>query len=603
MDKSPPDKGDLGVVLCYNNKMQINEKQLKKVILESGIISRSELDASIEKAEAKNQKLGNVLLSDGKISETDLKKMEAYVLEIPFVNLINEKIDFSILSLIPEPIARNHNIIAYGKNEIGLEVAMLDVDDLPMIDFIKKKAGERILPRLTDSESIKSALIQYRKSLQADFDNIIQKESASFKTDFKSEEGEKTEEELKALAEDLPVIKIVDSLIFHAILQNASDIHIEPGEKELTIRYRIDGILHDAMILDKNTAPGITTRIKVLSNLKLDEKRLPQDGRFKIEQNGEKFSFRVSTLPTFFGEKTVIRILKENAKGYSLEGLGFHGEALERIHDSLKQRIGMILATGPTGSGKTTTLYTMLEILNRPEVNISTVEDPIEYQMPRVNQTQVKPEIGLTFANGLRSLLRQDPDIMMVGEIRDSETAGLAINAALTGHLVLSTIHTNSASGAIPRMIDMGVLPFLIISTVKTIIAQRLVRKLVSSKEKYFLSKDEMKNLAKLVDLDRMLQLLKDEKIIGPKDTWEKVPFYKPVKNNDSPDGYSNRIGIHEVLKVTTSIKEMIIRGSSQDQIEEQAKKEGMMTILEDGIFQAVLGNTSLEEVFRVVSE
>ena len=583
--------------------MVIDEEQFKKAILDSGLITRSELEAEAKKAETKNQKLGNILLSDGKISETDLKRMEAFVLEIPFVSLVKEKIDFSILSLIPEPIARNHNIIAYKKSKTGLEVAMLDVDDLPMIDFIKKKAGERILPRLTDSDSIKSALVQYRKSLQADFDNIIQKESLSIKTDSKNEEREKTEEELKALAEDLPVIKIVDSLIFHAILQNASDIHIEPGENDLTVRYRIDGILHDAMVLDKNAAPGITARIKVLANLKLDEKRLPQDGRFKIEQNGEKVSFRVSTLPTFYGEKTVIRILKENAKGYSLEGLGFHGEALERIHDSLKQRIGMILATGPTGSGKTTTLYTMLEILNRPEVNISTVEDPIEYQMPRVNQTQVKPEIGLTFANGLRSLLRQDPDIMMVGEIRDGETAGLAINAALTGHLVLSTIHTNSASGAIPRMIDMGVLPFLIISTVKTIIAQRLVRRLVSSKEKYFLSADELKNLAKLVDLDRMLQMLKDEKIIGPKDTWEKVPFYKPVKNNESPDGYSNRLGIHEVLKVTASIRELIIRGSSQDEIEIQAKKEGMMTILEDGIFQAVLGNTSLEEVFRVVSE
>ena len=591
--------------------MVIDEEQFKKAILDSGLITRSELDTLAKKAETKKQKLSNILLSDGKISETDLKRMEAYVLEIPFVSLMKEKINFAILSLIPEPIARNHNIIAYKKSEAGLEVAMLDVDDLPMIDFIKKRAGERILPRLTDSDSIKSALVQYRKSLQADFDNIIQKESLSLKTDSEKsasftegeEEKEKTEAELKALAEDLPVIKIVDSLIFHAILQNASDIHIEPGEKDLTVRYRIDGILHDAMILDKNAAPGITTRIKVLANLKLDEKRLPQDGRFKIEQNGEKFSFRVSTLPTFYGEKTVIRILKENAKGYSLEGLGFHGEALERIHDSLKQRIGMILATGPTGSGKTTTLYTMLEILNRPEVNISTVEDPIEYQMPRVNQTQVKPEIGLTFANGLRSLLRQDPDIMMIGEIRDGETAGLAINAALTGHLVLSTIHTNSAAGAIPRMIDMGVLPFLIVSTVKTIIAQRLVRKLMSSKEKYFLSANELKNLAKLVDLDRMLQMLKDEKIIGPKDTWEKVPFYKPVKNNESPDGYSNRLGIHEVLKVTASIKELIIRGSSQDEMEAQAKKEGMMTILEDGIFQAVLGNTSLEEVFRVVSE
>jgi type IV pilus assembly protein PilB len=586
--------------------MVIDEEQLKKFILESDLVSRTDLDEAGKEAEKKKQKLGNVLLSSGKISETDLRKMEAFVLGIPFVSLANQKIDFSVLSLIPEPIARNYNIIAYKKSENNLEVAMLDVEDMPVIDFIKKRSGFKVLPRLTDTASIRSALVQYRKSLQVEFDNIIQKESASLKALGKDENEksvEKTESELKEIAEDLPVIKIVDSLIFHAILQNASDIHIEPGEKDLTVRYRIDGILHDAMVLEKKAAAGITARVKVLSNLKLDEKRLPQDGRFKIDQNGEKVSFRVSTLPTFFGEKTVIRILKENAHGFSLEMLGFHGEGLERIHDSLKQKTGMILATGPTGSGKTTTLYTMLDILNKPEVNISTVEDPIEYQMPHVNQTQVKPEIGLTFANGLRSLLRQDPDIIMVGEIRDGETAGLAINASLTGHLVLSTIHTNSASGAIPRLIDMGVEPFLIVSTVKTIIAQRLVRRLTAAKEKYFLSLAEVKSLAKIIDLDRMLNMLKLENVVGAATNWEKIPFYKAIKSSESEDGYASRVGIHEVLKVTSAIRELILKGSSQEDIEIEAKKEGMMTMLEDGVFQAILGETSLEEVFRVVSE
>ncbi|OGI95134.1 hypothetical protein A3A03_01785 [Candidatus Nomurabacteria bacterium RIFCSPLOWO2_01_FULL_40_18] len=590
--------------------MIINEEQFKKFILESGLLSKTDFEAAVKMAETKKQKLGNILLSEGKISETDLKRAEAFVLGIPFVSLVNQKIDFSVLSLIPEPIARNDNIVAYKKTDKELEVAMLDVDDLPVIDFIKKRSGLKILPRLTDTVSIKSVLVQYRKSLQVEFQNIIQKESKTLgdvesgdgeKSGDKS--GEKSESELKDLAEDLPVVKIVDSLIFHAILQNASDIHIEPGEKELTVRYRIDGILHDAMILDKTAGAGIVARIKVLSNLKLDEKRLPQDGRFKKEQDGEKISFRVSTLPTFFGEKTVMRILKENTHGFTLETLGFHGEGLERIHSSLKQKTGMVLATGPTGSGKTTTLYTMLDILNKPEVNISTVEDPIEYQMPRVNQTQVKPEIGLTFANGLRSLLRQDPDIVMVGEIRDGETAGLAINASLTGHLVLSTIHTNSAAGAIPRLIDMGVEPFLIIATVKTIIAQRLVRRLTPNKEKYFLSDVELKNLSKIVDLDRVLGFLKTEKIIGAKDSWEKIPFYKAVKTSELEDGYSNRVGMHEVLKVTSTIKEMILAGKSQDDIEIQAKKEGMMTMLEDGVYQAILGVTTLEEIFRVVSE
>jgi len=581
--------------------MQIDEGQLKKFIAESKLVSRADLDAIANKAQMKNQKFSDLLLSEGKISEIDLKKMEAFVLGIPFIGLTDKKIDFSVLSLIPESIARNHNIVAYQKIDQALEVAMLDVDDLPIIDFIKKHSGLKILPRLTDTASIRVVLVQYRKSLQSEFDALIKKESYSIKP--MSPGGEdKSEKELKEMAEDLPVVKIVDSLLFHAILQNASDIHIEPGEQALNVRYRIDGILHDAMALGKDAASGITARVKVLSNLKLDEKRLPQDGRFKIEQNGEKFSFRVSTLPTFFGEKTVIRILKENVKGFSLESLGFHGEALERIQASLRLRTGMVLATGPTGSGKTTTLYTMLEILNKPEVNISTVEDPVEYQMQRINQTQVKPEIGLTFANGLRSLLRQDPDIIMVGEIRDGETAGLAVNASLTGHLVLSTIHTNSAAGAIPRLIDIGVEPFLITSTVKTIIAQRLLRRLVS-KEKYFLSPAEMKNLSKLVDLDRMLGLLKAENIVGPNDTWDKIPFYRAVKSDESEDGYSSRVGMHEVLTVSSTIRDMIVRGASQNEIEEQAKKEGMMTMLEDGIFQAVLGITTLEEVFRVVSE
>jgi type IV pilus assembly protein PilB len=558
----------------------------------------------IKKAKVKKQKLQDLLLSEGKITENNLKKMEAFVLGIPYVDLKDKKIDPAILSLIPEPIARNHNIIAFERKDNDLEVAMLDVSDIPVIDFIKKRLNLKILPRLTDTASIKATLVKYRKSLQSEFDNIIQKETASLKTILgDTEMSESSEEDLKKMAEDLPVIKIVDSLIFHAILQNASDIHIEPGELELTVRYRIDGILHDAMTLDKSAGPGITARIKVLSNLKLDEKRLPQDGRFKIEQSGEKISFRVSTLPTFFGEKTVLRILKENQHGVPLETIGFHGESLERMHEALKQRIGIVLATGPTGSGKTTTLYSLLDILNKPEVNISTIEDPIEYQMPRVNQTQVKSEIGLTFASGLRTLLRQDPDIIMVGEIRDTETAGLAVNAALTGHLVLSTVHTNSAAGAIPRLMDMGIEPFLLISTIKNIISQRLVRKLTDKKEKYFLSNDEIKNLAKIVDLDRVLTLLKQDKIIGEDASWEKIPFYKAKKSDEAEDGYSGRIGINEVLKVSSAIKELILRGSSQDLIQEQARKEGMSTILEDGIYKAVQGITSLEEVFRVISE
>ncbi|MEK7120753.1 MAG: ATPase, T2SS/T4P/T4SS family, partial [Patescibacteria group bacterium] len=347
--------------------MQIDEQQLKRFILDSGLVTRGDLDALAKKAVAEKQKLGDVLLSSGKMSETDLKRMEAFVLGIPFIDLSNQKVDLAVLSLVPEPIARNYNIVAYKQSEKGLEVAMLDVDDLPVIDFIKKRSGFKILPRLTDATSMKAVLIQYRKSLQVEFGNIIQKESTAV-LDSSDGDKEKSETELRKMAEDLPVIKIVDSLIFHAILQNASDIHIEPGEKDLTIRYRIDGILHDAMVLSKNAAAGITARIKVMANLRLDEKRLPQDGRFKKEENGEKISFRVSILPTFLGEKTVVRLLKENAHGFTLETLGFHGEALERIHNSLKQKTGMVLATGPTGSGKTTTLYAFIQHINTPDI-------------------------------------------------------------------------------------------------------------------------------------------------------------------------------------------------------------------------------------------
>ncbi len=584
--------------------MRVQEDQLKKFILDSGLISKSDISDAEKKAEEKKQDIGSILVSEGKLSPSNLKRMQAYVLGIPFMSLNGAKIEPQVLSLIPEPIARTHNIIAYKKSKEGLEVAMLDVDDLSVIDFIKKKVNVKIMPRLTDDESIKSALLQYKKTLQAEFNDIIHKESANLKTIADTADGEQvSEKELKEMAEDLPIVKIVDAIVSHAILQNASDIHIEPGEEALVVRYRIDGILHDAMTLSKDTAAGIVARIKVLSNLKLDEKRLPQDGRFKIDDNGQKVSFRVSTLPTFFGEKTVIRILKDTSRGFTLEGLGFHGEGLEQIHDGMKQRTGMILATGPTGSGKTTTLYTMLDILNSPDVNISTIEDPVEYQVARINQTQVRPEIGLTFANGLRTLLRQDPDIIMVGEIRDGETAGLAVNASLTGHLVLSTVHTNSAAGAIPRLIDMGVEPFLIISTVKTIIAQRLIRKLCTEKEQYFLSSAELASIKKIADMDRVLAFLKVENIVAQDTTWEKIPFYKPKKSEDCESGYGGRIGIHEVLKVGIAIRELIVKGSTQDEIEAQAKKDGMMTMIEDGIFQAVRGITSMEEVFRVVSE
>lgn len=588
--------------------MKIEESQLKAFLLDSGLILSENLIKAEEEAARGGISLRDMLLNKEYIKEDELRRLEAYILGIPFVDLTREDINPKILQIIPEPIARKYNIVAFKKTGKDLEVGMLDPDDLPTIEFIKKKERLRILPRLTTPESIHHVLKQYQKSLEAEFGELIKKETEGFKITKDGDESGKVEveleaEELKKLAEDLPVVRIVDTLIRHAILQNASDIHIEPTEKDVVVRYRIDGILHDTMTLPRQIAKGIVARIKVMGNLKLDEHRLPQDGRFKIETADYRIAFRVSILPVFDGEKIVMRLLPENAKGFSLEELGFWGVNLERIQRAIKKPTGIILATGPTGSGKTTTLYTVLEMLNTAAVNISTIEDPIEYRIPRINQTQVRPDIGLSFANGLRTLLRQDPNIIMVGEIRDNETAGLAINAALTGHLVLSTLHTNSAAGALPRLLDMKVEPFLIASTVTAIISQRLIRKLHGEVETYTLTDAEIASLKKDVNLDRVFETLKREKVIDPKMTPEKMEWGKPKKTPETPDGYKGRIGIHEVLEMSEYIKELVVKSATSDAIEAHAKEEGMLSMLEEGFIRAAQKVTSIEEVLRVTSE
>ena len=581
--------------------MKVEPQQLKAFLLDAGLVTQIQFDEAQKKAEKTKQKVGDVLVSQGLITQEELIKLEAYILGIPFVNLEKELVSPEVLKIIPEPIARSHNIVTFRKKGQDLEVAMLDPEDLRMIEFIKKTTNLRILPRLTDPESIKNVLRQYQKTLEVEFGEIIKKEIGVIKPI--KEELVEEKIELQKIAEELPIIRIVETLLKHAILQRASDIHIEPTEKEVLVRYRIDGILRDAMTLPKIAASGIVARVKVLSNLKLDEHRLPQDGRFKIETEDYRYSIRVSVLPVFNGEKIVMRLLSETAKAFTLEQLGLRNEALERVQDNLRKPVGMILVTGPTGCGKTTTLYSMMEILNDPGVNISTIEDPVEYRMPRINQTQVNPKIDLTFASGLRSLVRQDPDIIMVGEIRDNETASLAINAALTGHLVLSTLHTNSAAGAIPRLIDMKVEPFLLSSTLNCILAQRLVRKLCSEKEKYFLKESELENIAKYCNLDKILKILKEEKIVQKKASWKNIPFYRPKKSEECSEGYKGRIGIFEVLPVTETIKEMIVKQATSDEIQEQAQKEGMRTMLEDGFVKTAQGITSIEEVLRVIIE
>ncbi|MDO8553113.1 MAG: GspE/PulE family protein [bacterium] len=579
--------------------MYISDTHLKTFLADAGLVSQKDFDVAEREAKGKGKQVGEVLVSKSAIGEDELRRTYAYILGIPFVSLTGTKIKFETLSLIPEPVARRNNIIAYNRRGDELEVAMLDTDDLAAIDFIKKTTHLKILSRLTDVASVKFALKEYQQSLKDNLGDVIERETVAL---LKSA-PENKEEDLRQVAEGVPAVRIVDTLIRHANAQGASDIHIEPLEESLLIRYRIDGILHDAMELPKHAANAITARVKVLANMKLDEHRLPQDGRFGAESGGDKISFRVSVLPTYFGEKIVMRLLRDNISGFTLEYIGFHGLALERMHEAMRSTTGMILATGPTGAGKSTTLYTLLDLVNTPNVNISTIEDPIEYQMARVNQTQVRPEIGFTFANGLRSLVRQDPDIIMVGEIRDKETASLAINAALTGHLVLSTLHTNSAAGAIPRLLDMGVEPFLLVSTLRVIVGQRLVRKLSPDREKYELSRNEQMQLEKEVDAGAVLRSLKEEKAVPKEATWKNVPFYRPKETAESPSGYSGRIGIHEVLPVTLTIKELIMASGTGDALEKQARSEGMLSMSEDGIFKAAQGITTIEEVLRVITE
>jgi type IV pilus assembly protein PilB len=582
--------------------MQITNKQLKDFVIDSGLLEAEVIEENFQQATKQAKKFGDLLMEKKLVSEIDLKKLYSYILGIPFVNLEKEVIANEVLHIIPEPIAKKYGIVAFEKEGNNLKVAMKNPEDLQTIDFIRKKTGLKIIPCLTSEDNIKIILKQYEKSLKAEFGDLISDDSEKISSD-------DPDDDLEKIAQDLPIVRIVDTLIKHAILQSASDIHIEPGEKEVHVRYRIDGILHDAMTLPKQVVGGLVARIKVLSSLKLDEHRLPQDGRFKIEKEGYKISFRVSILPVFEGEKIVMRLLDETSKGLTLEKMGLYGDALEKVHQHIKRPNGMILVTGPTGSGKTSTLYTVMDILNTAEVNISTVEDPVEYRMPRVNQTQINPKIGMTFAAALRSLLRQDPDIIMVGEIRDGETMQIAIEAAMTGHLVLSTLHTNSAAGALPRLLDMGAEAFLVASTVNIVIAQRLVRKLCNDcKAEYSFDQATIKDLGASFNMAEILEVMKStpqlKGIVDEKSTWKNIKFYKAKGCEQcNNEGYRGRQGIFEVLVIDEEIGKLITANASTDEIERKAKEEGMHKMYEDGFIKAAMGVTSVEEIIRVTKE
>ncbi len=553
---------------------------IKDLLIKNNYITSEEYEKLEDKAKQISSSIEELVIGRSIITEDQLGELVTKEYSIPHISLIHKTIDADIVKILPEKIAIEKKIIAFDRTESTLKIGMTNPRDINTIEFVKKGTGYMVDPYFITELSFFEGLKMYKTSIKEELKNIIEK-------------NEKATKGLKGNdADALPIINITDTILEYAKTMGASDIHIEPLEERAIIRYRIDGILHDQAMYSLDIHKAVVARIKILSNLKIDEHRLPQDGRFKTTLNDQDISFRVSTMPVYFGEVIVARLLEDNAKAYNLEALGFRNRDLEVIKDSIKRTVGMILVTGPTGSGKSTTLYTILSQINTPEVNINTVEDPIEYTMPRVNQTQVSTGIGLTFATGLRSFLRQDPDIIMVGEIRDNETADIAINAAMTGHLVLSTLHTNDSSGAIPRLIDMQVESFLVASTLNVVIAQRLVRKLCNTcKKEYKMDPKALKILDEQYNKKGVNKKIENNK------------YYKAVGCEYCNNGYKGRIGIYEILEIDDKIKELITKKESGEIIQKIAQENGMSLMIEDGLAKATEGITSIEEVLRVVKE
>jgi type IV pilus assembly protein PilB len=550
------------------------------------------------KKEAKKEKklLEEYLIEKGIIDEMELYSAAATQMDVPMVQIKGREIKKDILNTVPPPLAQTHNIIAFEKTKKDISLAMLDPDDIQTIEFLQRKTGLTPKVFLTTPSDIKDALRRYHADLDQQMNTV------AFSDEKTAETGD-----LKKVAEELPIINIVNSMLEHAVYEDASDIHIEPTEKEVIVRYRVDGILKSVMTLPKTVQSGITARIKILATLKIDEHMLPQDGRFKIQVQEEKFSFRVSIIPVYDGEKIVLRLLKEGQKPLSLDQLGLLAKPRALIEAAIKRPHGMILVTGPTGSGKTTTLYSVLGILNQPDVNISTIEDPIEYHVKGINQSQVNTRVGFTFAGGLRAFLRQDPDIIMVGEIRDKETAEIAIHAAMTGHLVLSTLHTNDAPTTLPRLLDMGIPPFLVAFTINIIMGQRLVRKICEHcKKEYTLEKDQIRELEKIADIRKLIPLLKEnnaELKTQEKNLKSMVFYHGEGCRRCGKSGYKGRVGIYEVLDVDQKLTQMINANANAKDIKEYTKMAGMITMLEDGLIKAKLGITTIEEVLRVTRD
>ncbi len=578
--------------------------QLNEALLKQKVLTKEKLEAlEKDKLSIKDAVAWEDFLVDKKVlPEVQLLTIKSEMLGVPVVDLRNLEIKQDVLNLVPEPIAHRHKVISFQKDSENLSLAMVDPEDLQTREFIKKKTGLNIKTFLIGKSSLDFGVSKYHSSLEKEIGHLFTPSVQPLTGGAK----ENPDDALKRMAEEIPVIRVVDTLLEYAIFEKASDIHIEPQESSVAVRYRIDGVLHDVMTLPKVIQAAIVARIKVLSNLKIDEHRLPQDGRFKVEKEGVKFSLRISTIPIFDGEKVVIRLLQESSNVASLDDLGFRAPNAEMIMRSIKKPHGMLLVTGPTGSGKSTTLYTVLSILNTKSVNISTIEDPVEYRVVGANQMQVNPKIGLTFALGLRALLRQDPNVIMIGEIRDKETAEEAVHAAMTGHVVFSTLHTNNAAGALPRLLDIGVEPYLIASTVNAVLAQRLVRSICPEcKTEYKLDTVMLETLAKEFHLEKLITVLVKEKIVPAKTKdIKEIKFFKG-KGCDKCNhtGYKGRLGIHEILEMTPKIGEMIMEHKSSGEIQVEAEKNNMTLMWEDGFIKAVQGITTVDEILRVSKE
>ncbi|OYX38832.1 secretion system protein E [Candidatus Saccharibacteria bacterium 32-50-10] len=593
--------------------MRISDDTLITLLTRNNIASVEQLNTLKEEGARLNRSLQEVVIEKQVITGPELTKLFAAYADIPYIELDPRDIPQDILNKIPERIARQYNAVIFQVDDDGLvHLAMDDPDDVQAVSFIEKEVGENTRIYIASHDNILMCLENYRGDVNEELNEVI---------DIQREDDGTAQQVTEAeVAEDSPIAQTVNLLLEYAIRSQASDIHIEPRESFVQIRYRIDGVLREVNQLPRNVLGALVSRIKILSNLKIDERRVPQDGRFKIKVAGKQYALRVSTLPIADGEKVVMRILDESNQAITLSDLGYWGHSLTVITEAIAEPNGMVLITGPTGSGKSTSLFSVLTMLNRPDVNISTVEDPVEYKIPGVNQTQTNVKAGMTFANGLRALLRQDPNIIMVGEIRDGETANLGVQAALTGHLVFTTLHTNNAATSLPRLLDMGIEPFLIASTVKAVVGQRLVRRLcMTCRQQYTPERPQVEEMIKLFNL-REGQKFADIHDLEVQAAEEKVGGDTPLSTDDktiltmwkaNPDGcdecnhtgYKGRIGIYEVLGTSIPVQKMIVSNATSNQIQDQAIAEGMLTMQTDGLIKSLRGNTTLEEVLRVTRE